>query len=468
MVFSSIIFAGAFLPAVFLLNLPLPIGASNLLLLAASLLLYAWGEPVYVLMLLGCIALNYALGRLIARGRHKRALLAAAVAANLGAMGAFKYAGFVAESLNALPGVALPVPEIAMPIGISFFTFQAMSYVIDVYRGECPAQRSLVRFALYVSFFPQLIAGPIVKYHELEGYLERRRVTPEGASAGLRRFAVGLGKKVLVANALSVPVDALYARGGGALNAPLAWLAAVGYALQIYFDFSGYSDMAIGMGGMFGFRIPENFDHPYMAASLREFWRRWHISLSGWFRDYLYIPLGGNRRGAARTHLNRLLVFLLTGLWHGASWSFVLWGLGHGALATLENTGLLPVNRLKGRARWLGAFYTFAAVTCLFVLFRADTLPQAGAMLRAMFAGGLRFDTAQRVCLADALTPHVALTLLAAALAAGPAPAALARHPLPDSPAAEAAQMLLALALLVASMAALVAQTANPFIYFRF
>ena len=467
MVFSSIIFTGMFLPLVYLGNLALPLRASNLFLLAASLLLYAWGEPVYVLLLLGCIALNYALARLIGRGRGRRALLALAVAANLSALAVFKYADFAVSTVNALLGTSLPLPGIAMPIGISFFTFQALSCVIDVYRGTCRPQRSLVRFALYVSFFPQLIAGPIVKYHDIERCLEQRRVTLVDSSRGLARFAAGLAKKVLIANALATPVDRLYATGGG-LNAPLAWLAALVYALQIYFDFSGYSDMAIGMGRMFGFDIPENFDHPYAAASIREFWRRWHISLSSWFRDYLYIPLGGNRRGAARTHLNRLIVFLLTGLWHGASWNFVLWGLGHGALMTLEGLGVIPVGRLTGRRRWLGVAYTVVSTSCLFVLFRADTLPQAGAMLGAMFAGGLGFDAAQRVCLADALTPCAALTLAVAAVAATPWPACLGARLFAREDRAEAARMLAALALLAACVVALVAQTNNPFIYFRF
>ena len=468
MVFSSIVFVSMFFPAVYLVNLVLPARLSNLFLLAASVFLYAWSEPAHVFLLLGCVAANYLLARLIARGRSRRLLLALAVAVNLAALSLFKYAGFAVETLNSLLGASIPIPKIAMPIGISFFTFQALSYVIDVYRGECDAQRSLIDFGLFISFFPQLIAGPIVKYHEIRQYLRDRRVTLTGSEAGLRRFAVGLGKKLLIANVLSGMVDRLYALGGERLNAPLAWLAAVGYALQIYFDFSGYSDMAIGMGRMFGFVIPENFDHPYASASLREFWRRWHISLSGWFRDYLYIPLGCNRRGALRAHANRLLVFFLTGLWHGASWNFVLWGLGHGALVALESSGVIPVARLKGRARWIGVAYTLVSTVCLFVLFRADTLAEAAAMLRTMVSGA-GFSAAQRVYLADALTPLRILTLAFAVIGATPAPAALARRfACRLGSAAELARLALTLVLLAACVVTLVAQTNNPFIYFRF
>ena len=468
MVFSSILFVCMFFPAVYLINLLLPRRVSNVFLLAASLFLYAWGEPLYLPLLLGCVAVNYALALWIGRGKYKKLLLALAVLVDLLTLGVFKYAGFAVETVNAVLHTRIAAPGIAMPIGISFFTFQAMSYVIDVYRGTCEVQRSFIDFALYVAFFPQLIAGPIVKYHEIREYLKKRSVTLTASTEGLRRFVAGLGKKVLISNVLAGLADALYGLGGGRLNAPLAWLAAVGYALQIYFDFSGYSDMAIGMGKMFGFAIPENFDHPYVAASLREFWRRWHISLSGWFRDYLYIPLGGNRRGRLRTHLNRLIVFFLTGLWHGASWNFVIWGLGHGALLTLENSGLLPVARLKGKARLLGILYTVFSATCLFVFFRADTLPQAASMLRAMFAGGVAFSAEQLVFLADALTPYAALMLAVGALGATPLPAvAMARFQRLGR-GAELIQLALTLLVLAACIGALIAQTNNPFIYFRF
>ena len=467
MVFSSIVFVCLFLPAVYIVNLALPARVSNGFLLAASLFLYAWGEPAYTLLLLGCIAVNYALGRLMARKRFKRLLLTLGVAFNVAVLALFKYSDYAVSTLNALLGTSLPLPGIAMPIGISFFTFQSMSYVVDVYRGACEAQNSLTGFALYVAFFPQLIAGPIVKYHDIEPYLSKRRVTLEDSALGLCRFAAGLGKKVLIANILSDAVDRLYTLGGGALNAPLAWLAACGYALQIYFDFSGYSDMAIGMSRMFGFVIPENFSHPFTATSLRQFWRRWHMSLSNWFREYLYIPLGGNRRGAFRTHLNRLAVFLLTGLWHGASWNFVLWGLGHGVLLTLESCNVIPASRLKGHARLIGVFYTMISAVLLFVLFRADTLRDALAMFRAMFSG-FSFTAAQRVYLADILTNQLLLTLPAAMFGATPAPAALMKRFLALGRGAEAVRFVLTALLLAACVAALIARTNNPFIYFRF
>ena len=466
MVFSSFVFICIFLPVVYCVNILLPPRASNGFLLAASLFLYAWGEQIYVLLLAGCIVVNYGMVRLIAKGRCRRGLLAFSIAFNLTFLGIFKYADMAVETVNAMTGAALPLPGISMPIGISFFTFQAMSCVVDVYRGRCKVQHSLLDFALYVSFFPQLIAGPIVKYHEIAAYLTERRVTIDESAVGLRRFSYGLAKKVLIANSLAALVDGVYALDSR-WNAPLAWLAAIGYALQIYYDFSGYSDMAIGMGRMFGFVLPENFDLPYASASLRDFWRRWHMSLSGWFRDYLYIPLGGNRKGAVRTQLNRLIVFFLTGLWHGAGWNFVVWGLCHGVLTAFEDLGVIPVAKLKGRARWIGVIYTLAAVTSLFVLFRADTLSQAFSLLRAMFSGGFGFDTAQRICLADFLTPWAAIVLAVSALGASPVPRRISEK-LNALRSSEALRMGAALLLLCACQIALAAQSSNPFIYFRF
>ena len=430
--------------------------------------MYAWGEPVYILLLICCILLNYFIALSMARLKNRKRLLIIAVVINIAQLALFKYTDFIIGSLNTFFGASIPLPGIAMPIGISFFTFQALSYVIDVYRNDCKPQRSLASFALYISFFPQLIAGPIVKYHEIESYLKDRTIKLTGAVDGMSRFTVGLAKKTLIANVLAGVVDDLYNLGGDALNAPLAWLAAFGYALQIYFDFSGYSDMAIGMSTMFGFRIPDNFRHPYASASIREFWRRWHISLSSWFRDYLYIPLGGNRRGKWRTLLNRLIVFFLTGLWHGASWNFVLWGLGHGALAALESLGLMPADRLKGRWRWAGVVYTFISVSCLFVLFRADSLPEASSMLGAMFSGGLIMSKAQRIILADALTPYAAIILIIAVIASFAAPTKLITRLGQHGRQAEIIHMALTLAVLVLCMVSLIAQTNNPFIYFRF
>ncbi len=386
MVFSSPIFLFAFLPLVLLLYYAAPGGLRNALLLAASLFFYAWGEVAYVLVMLASIAANYLAGLAIGAARHRRAALIAGIAGNLALLGAFKYAGFFVENLNAaLPALgigALPVPQLHLPLGISFFTFQAMSYLVDVYRGEAPVQRSPWRVALYIALFPQLIAGPIVRYHDVAGQLASRRHDLDGFAYGVERFIYGLGKKLLIANPLGEVADAAFGVPAGELGTTLAWIGVVAYTLQIYFDFSGYSDMAIGLGRMFGFRFLENFDYPYVSQSIREFWRRWHISLSTWFRDYLYIPLGGNRISPVRTYLNLVVVFLLCGLWHGASWNFVVWGALHGAFLALERAGL--ERRLGRLSRALRHAYVLAVVMVGWVFFRADDLPAALRYLGAM------------------------------------------------------------------------------------
>ena len=338
MVFSSPIFLACFLPVLLGIYALAPSRARNAVLLAGSLFFYAWGEPKAVLLMLALIGVNHAAGLAIARRlppdgarppRGARLALALGVAADLAALGTFKYASFLAQNLQAL-GLAVPDPGIALPIGVSFYVFQCVSYLADVYRRAIPAERSLPDFALYVSLFPQLVAGPIVRYASIRGEMRDRTLRADDAAEGLRRFGRGLAKKVLVADTLAKVADAAFPADLAALPQAFAWAGAFCYALQIFYDFSGYSDMAIGLGRVFGFRFPENFDHPYGSTSVREFWRRWHMTLSGWFRDYLYIPLGGSRRGAARTYLNLVLVFALCGLWHGASWCFVLWGLWHG------------------------------------------------------------------------------------------------------------------------------------------
>ena len=299
MVFSSLVFLCIFLPIVFLLHCILPgIRAKNAMLLVASLVFYGYGEPVYILLMLGSALFNYVCACLIeSRPSFKKAVITAAVFGNLLLLVIFKYSGFLAGLVNSVFGISIPVPEIRLPIGISFYTFQAMSYVIDVYRGTTRAQRNFGKVLLYISFFPQLIAGPIVKYHDVEQEIQERRQTLEGVSTGIRRFLAGLGKKVLIANTMGAAADILFALPNHQVNIAVAWIGAVSYMLQIYFDFSGYSDMAIGLGWMFGFHFKENFQYPYISGSIREFWRRWHMSLSGWFQEYLYSPLGGNRKG---------------------------------------------------------------------------------------------------------------------------------------------------------------------------
>ena len=458
MVFSSAIFLFVFLPAVFLLDrLARGVRLKNALLLAASLIFYAFGQPVYLPLLLVSVLLNYLCG-LLAAGRYPRLGVGIAVAGGIGMLAVYKYADFAIGTVNSLFGLSLPLTGIALPIGISFFTFQGLSYVIDVYRDRTLVSRSFFKVLLYISYFPQLIAGPIVKYHDIEKEIDARHTTPQETALGIRRFICGLAKKLLLSNAMGQMADTVFALPAGEIGMFAAWTGAVCYTLQIYFDFSGYSDMAIGMGHMFGFHFLENFNYPYASTTIKEFWRRWHISLSTWFRDYLYIPLGGNRKGRGRTWVNRFLVFFATGLWHGASWNFVLWGLWHGLFSVLEDCGALPVKRFKGRLT--GRVYTLLVVVLGFTLFRADTLAQAGAMFAAMFTGvGLEWAGTAAVC--ARLTPVFLLTLAFALALSFPVSKRF-------QPKNDTVTFAGALVLLVLCMFNLSAGTFNPFIYFRF
>ena len=393
MLFSSSVFLFVFLPAV-LLGYYLLRGqkARNLLLLAASLFFYAWGEPVYVFLMLFSILANYLLGRWIHARRGAKGPLVLAVALNLGILFFFKYLDFTIENLNALFGLRLPPVGLSLPIGISFFTFQALSYCIDVYRGTAEVQRNVLDLGLYISFFPQLIAGPIVRYNSVAQQIQNRKSDPELFRQGVERFILGFAKKVLLANNLSVVAERAFAlAGAGELTAGLAWLGSVSYSLQIYFDFSGYSDMAIGLGRMFGFRFEENFNYPYISRSVSEFWKRWHISLGRWFRDYIYFPLGGSRVSRAKLLRNLFAVWLFTGIWHGAAWQFIVWGLGYGVLVAFEKLTGLP-GRLKTRlGQGLYMALTLLIVNAGWVLFGAQDLAaglyQLGAMLGIRTAG---------------------------------------------------------------------------------
>ena len=471
MVFSSLTFICIFLPIVFLAQLAIkPIGAKNVLLVIASLIFYAYGEPVYIILMLASVLANWVFGMQIGKRTLedplRKPLMVCAVAFNLAMLGVFKYAGFVVGTLNALLPFALPPVEIALPIGISFYTFQALSYVIDVYRGDVTSEKSLLKVTLYISFFPQLIAGPIIKYHDVAEQFSSRRASIMDVAFGLRRFCIGLAKKVLLANALAIPVDALFGTAEIHVNILGAWLAAICYMLQIYFDFSGYSDMAIGMARMFGFHFKENFDHPYCSTSIKEFWRRWHISLSTWFKEYVYIPLGGNRHGKNRTVLNKFIVFFLCGLWHGASWTFVAWGLIHGAFLMLEE--YLPIRKLPKPLGWL---YAMLVVCCAFVLFRADSFEQGAFMVSQMFAG-FQFDQIHMVVFVQQLNPVFCITFAISLVAAQPILPAIKRRfgnaegLLP--PTWEIAGFVCAFVLLVLSMLQLTGGGYNPFIYFRF
>ncbi|MCH3968105.1 MAG: hypothetical protein PHR15_07390 [Atopobiaceae bacterium] len=469
MVFSSLSFLCVFLPMTFLAYLAMPgMRSKNALLIIASIVFYAYGEPVYVLLLVASTVVNYAFGMVIGPvgvGRHRKALLVMAVVANLGALAVFKYAGMLVETFDALTGLSVPDPSIALPLGISFYTFQALSYVIDVYRGDVEPQRSYPHVLLYVAFFPQLVAGPIVKYHDIEQQISLRSLDVDEVARGFRRFCVGLGKKVLIANAMGSVADALFSQSPDALNAPAAWLAAVAYLMQIYFDFSAYSDMAIGLGHMFGFTFKENFDYPYVSCSIKEFWRRWHISLSTWFKEYLYIPLGGNRKGRLRTGLNKVVVFFLCGLWHGASWTFVVWGLIHGGFSLLEE--VLPSRRLP---RALGHVYVLLVVTLAFVVFRCDTLSQAGAVIVQMFTAW-DLTSSSMVILMDKLTPLFICTFVVAMLACTPLRGRISSWLSTRPRLAPRARFLSyvgALLLLGLCLVSLSSGTYNPFIYFRF
>lgn len=385
MVFSSMTFLCVFLPVVFILYYMFPsLHIRNGLLIIASLLFYAYGEPVYVLLMLFSIVMNYLFGRLLAVKRHiyKKVIVAAAVSVNLGLLFVFKYIDMVLGTVNQISHSEIPMTNLALPVGISFFTFQALSYVIDVYRGEAKIEKNFFCLMLYISFFPQLIAGPIVKYHDIQEQIRSRKSDTREIAEGVRRFIVGLSKKVLISNTMAVAADALFSVSSADLNVLSAWIAAISYLFQIYFDFSGYSDMAIGLGHMFGFGFKENFRYPYISQSVQEFWRRWHISLSTWFKEYLYIPLGGNRKGKMRTCLNKLIVFFFTGLWHGANWTFVVWGMWHGLFMLLEE--VLPVRKFPRVFRHI---YTMLVVCVGFVMFRADTFVQGIKMIGTMFAG---------------------------------------------------------------------------------
>ncbi len=465
MVFSSPIFLFVFFPAVYLIYQLLPgIRSRNCWLALSSLVFYAFGQPRYLLLLLASVLVNYLFGLWLMSGKGRGAAMFGAVMCNLLVLGVFKYLDFFLHTANSLGGLTLPLFGIALPIGISFYTFQGMSYVIDVYRDPQTGTRSLGKLILYISFFPQLIAGPIIKYHDISQQIDERRLTPEGTLFGLRRFLIGLGKKLLLANTAGQAADAVFALAAGQLDARLAWLGAVSYTLQIYFDFSGYSDMAIGLGAIFGFTFRENFNLPYSAKSIKEFWRRWHISLSSWFRDYLYIPLGGNRKGKFRTGLNKLTVFFTTGLWHGANWTFVVWGLWHGLFATLEDVGIIP-KRLRESV--FGHLYTMLAVVVGFTIFRADSLGAAWVMIKSMFTG-FTFIPANTLTLISLLDARTACFLITAVLLASGLPQQAVRRLSEGTGLSQGGRALAYGVLFILCVLNLSKATFNPFIYFQF
>lgn len=510
MVFSSQVFVFIFLPVVFILNTAvMAVGrgrkgftkASNWLLLISSLIFYSWGEPLAVLLLIGEALLCFAAGLLIEkRPMQKKLWVALSAVLVLGALCFFKYSGFIAGLMGQLfgkPDLGSALKAVALPLGISFFSFQLLSYVIDVYRGVTPPCKNYFRMLLYTAFFPQLVAGPIVKYKDIAAQLEERRIDAENVAKGVRRFVTGLAKKLIIANTVALIADAVFDADPKSLSAGAAILGAVCYMIQIYFDFSGYSDMAIGMGRMFGFKINENFMHPYASLSIREFWRRWHISLSSWFRDYLYIPLGGNRKGRARTVLNKLIVFFLTGLWHGAGFTFIIWGLWHGLLLLIEEYAGAAFGVIKGKGGNASRFeklgknpvfravttvlrlvYVLAAVLLGFVLFRSANASAGFALIGRMFSNTWTLPASVQVN----LTPFMIFVLVLSVIASMPWAEWAGKIGSKKSfsgiagflsgnagkTLVLAVSLVLTLALFAVCAMFLASSAYNPFIYFRF
>lgn len=466
MVFSSTIFLCVYLPLVLLGYYICPKKGRNLFLLIASLVFYAWGEPKYVFLMIFSILVNYIFGRLMDKNRENKKrlklMLVLSVVIDLGLLSVFKYTDFIITNVNAIFGSSFDLLKIALPIGISFYTFQAMSYTIDVYRNDVRVQKNLIDFGMYITMFPQLIAGPIVRYADVQDQLAERSVTTADFSEGVMRFVVGLGKKVLLANQMGAVWSEIYALGGD-VSALMAWTGAIAYTFQIYFDFSGYSDMAIGLGRMFGFKFPENFRYPYQSVSITDFWRRWHITLSTWFKEYLYIPLGGNRRGLARQALNLLIVWSLTGFWHGAGWNFVMWGLYYFVILFIEKLFLLKA--LDKLPKFFRHVYALVLIIIGWVIFASDDvsvlLPYLGSMFGANGAiGGMDVYTL--------LTKAVLLIICCIASTELPKKLFLSAAGAMNEKAAFTLKSVLMIALLALSMILLIGDSYNPFLYFRF
>ena len=469
MVFSSTIFLFVFLPVTLLGYYLIRRELSNVFLLVMSLLFYAYGEPSFVWVMIGSIIANYLLGLLIGRFRDagkglRRALLLLVLAVNLGILFYYKYYDFTVSNVNRLFGLSWPMKHIALPIGISFFTFQGMSYVLDVYMGKAKVQKNPLHVALYIALFPQLIAGPIVRYTDIAEQIVSRRETIDDFAAGVQRFTVGLAKKIILSNQFALLADQAFNTPRASLDAGLAWLGALAYAFQIYYDFSGYSDMAIGLGRMFGFRFLENFDYPYTAGNVTVFWRKWHISLSSWFRDYVYIPLGGNRRGNVYLHL--LAVFFLTGLWHGASWNFVVWGLWHGFFLIVERLLLRGRKAKNVRVNPIGWLYTMLVVLVGWVMFRAPSLTDAVAYLTCMLGRNGVNAAATSGALAGYGVTFIFGVICMLPIVPGIRRAAASHADL--GRAVRIAEPVVCAALLLVGIAFTVTTAYNPFIYFNF
>lgn len=464
MIFSSLTFLFAYLPLTLAVYFLAPLRWRNLVLLLVSLFFYGWGEPVYISIMILSILIDYTHGMLVEKYRSNdklaRYFVGQSVAFNLLLLGFFKYWDFLAANLSLIPGITVPQLGIALPIGISFFTFQTMSYTIDVYRRDAPVQRNIIRFGAFVTMFPQLIAGPIVKYKTVAEELNHREHTFENFALGARRFCVGLAKKVLLANSIGALWEAqLAAQGADTLTVVGGWMGLLAFGFQIYFDFSGYSDMAIGLGWIFGFHFNENFDHPYLSKSVSEFWRRWHMSLTSWFREYLYIPLGGNRGGTAKALRNILIVWFCTGFWHGASWNFILWGMYFALWLILEKYVLKNV--LAKSPAVFKHFYTLVIVFVGWGIFAMEDLTVCGQYLSACFGGAPLWSTVDGYTLRSYVVTFVALVAASTTLGVK------GWNRLPAKAQKIMTPILMAMSLILCT-AYLVDGSYNPFLYFRF
>lgn len=464
MIFSSMLFIWCFLPITFVVSRITGKKLSNLFLIIISLLFYTWGEPKYIVLMIACIIINFFMALFIEATGYKKAVLILTIMINLSLLIYFKYMLLLVSSINSVWGSNLTINKITLPMGISFYIFESISYVVDVYKKECKAERNILNIALYISFFPHLAAGPIIRYVDIKNQIIRRDVTVVKTAEGFRRFIYGLSKKVLIANVLGKVVDNIYSVHANQLSGGIIWVAAIFYAFQIYYDFSGYSDMAIGLAKMFGIDFKENFNYPYVSKSIQEFWQRWHISLSTWFKEYVYIPLGGNRKGKLRTYLNLGVVFLLTGIWHGASWNFLLWGIYHGFFQIIERMGL---SKILKKCKIVSYIYCIVVVTIGWVFFRIENIQDAFAYVTKMIP---TFGPSQSIySISEFVGNKEIIVLIAAILFCGVGKNGLEKvYPAYVKFKYSFWEISLCTVLTILCIMQLVSGTYNAFIYFRF
>lgn len=466
MVFSSMIFIWIFLPLLLFFYFIVKEKYQNITLLLFSLFFYAWGEPKYILLMIASIVINYIFSIYIDKnsGTKRKTIFIFAILTNIGLLVYFKYFNFILGNINRILGSSITNTPIILPIGISFYTFQIMSYIIDLYKKKVKIQKNILDLALYISFFPQLIAGPIVKYKDINEQIKKRKVTLENFAYGTKRFIYGLSKKVLLANALALIADTIFDANITEITTLMAWIGSISYTLQIYYDFSGYSDMAIGLGQMFGFTFNENFNLPYLSGSITEFWKRWHISLSSWFKEYIYIPLGGNRKGNTRTYINLWIVFIVTGIWHGAAWTFIIWGLFHGFFIFIERLGL---KKLLDKCHVINHIYTLLVVNFGWVLFRVDGFKKGLTIIKRMI---IPTNINSKIRLYKIIAPKNIIIVIFAILFSCIIQQIFSKIKekkyvkkiLPIT------EPIIIFALWILCISSLVSNTYNPFIYFRF